>query len=126
MRGLSFRDIGVLNVTFKAEKALIEKLDAREDENVPVSVALVDAETVGLGTDGADLFGFAYVGYNDGTVGVQLRGFATDVVGAGALAAKDAVVLDGKGGVKKADTAKVSTKVVIGKTDCDGLVVYLG
>lgn len=121
---LRFRGIGNETVTFKGEKALIDALKAEEFESFSgLSVGIVAGEepTVGLGTDGGKIYGFALGCEADDIVTVMRCGMVANVKG-DALEAGQTVVLDGKGGVKAGEGKAVV--VAVGLAD-EGTVVDL-
>jgi len=120
----SYRGLNLHRTTYLGEEALIKALEEREDCNTPLSVVLVADGTVGLGKAEDKILGFAYVCKDDGNVGVIDEGYVCDVIGEG-LKVGDGVVADGKGGVKKATTAKPSDLEVRSISDHDGTVVVV-
>lgn len=99
---LRFRNLGNETATFKAEAALVKalkELDFSVYGGLTVAVAKGDEPTVGLGTDGGEIYGFATNLEGDDCVTVTRCGIITNVKGDG-LIAGNAVVLDGAGGVK--------------------------
>ncbi len=114
--GLSYEGIGARQATFLAGtgiKALVAAANRDAVVGLPVSVSA--GGTVDLGTDTDTVFGFIDVYEDDGHVGVQFRGFRTDVptVVAGGTVGK-VVALDGAGKVKdSATTAKLRAPIFI-------------
>lgn len=118
----SYRGLNYHRTTYLGDKALIKALEEREDCNTPLAVVLQTDGTVTLGKAEDEILGFVYVGSDDGNVGVIDEGYVCDVIGEG-LKVGDGVVADGKGGVKKATTAKATDLKVASISDHDGTVV---
>lgn len=128
--GLSFERIGAEQATFLAGdgiKALVTAAD--RDAVVGLPVAVSAGGTVDLGTDTDTVFGFIDVYEDDGYVGVQFRGFRTDVptVAAGGTVGK-VVALDGAGKAKdSATTAKLRAPIFVEvDTTAKTATVFLG
>ena len=114
--GISFEGIGAQQATFVAGEGL-KTLVADNDRDVVVGMPVVISAggTVDLGADTDTVFGFVDVYEDDGHVGVQFRGFRTDVpIGATAPAVGDIVATDGAGKAKKsATTAKLRNPIFV-------------
>ena len=118
----SYRGLNLHRTTYLGDEALIKALEEREDNCTPLAVVLQTDGTVTLGKAEDAICGFAYVCKDDLNVGVIDEGYVCDVIGEG-LKVGDGVVADGKGGVKKATTAKPTDLQVVSISDHDGTVV---
>lgn len=128
--GILFDGIGSQQASFLAGagiKALVDAADRDAVVGLPVVVSA--GGTVDLGSDGDTVFGFIDVYEDDGCVGVQFRGFRTDVptVTVGGTVGK-IVALDGAGKVKDSvTTAKLRNPIFIeADTTAKTATVFLG
>lgn len=112
--GISFEGIGARQTTYNAGNGLKSLVLANDrDFVVNMAVTISGAATADLGADGGFLLGFVDVYENDGYVGVQDRGYRTDVPIATATVGQIATV-DGTGKVKgAANSAKMRNPIIV-------------
>lgn len=114
--GISFEGIGARQTTYNAGNAIKQLVEANDrDYVVNMAVTISGAATADFGTDGDCLLGFVDVFENDGYVGVQDRGYRTEIptVSASPTVGQVAVV-DGTGKIKGvANTNKMRTPIIV-------------
>ena len=114
--GLEFRGYGFESATFKAGTGIKTLIEANGRDSVRYIPVVISGDSeVDLGSDGDTIFGFIDVAENDGYVGVQFRGFATDVpIGTVAPTIGKIAAVDGSGKAKdSSSTAKARTPVFV-------------
>ncbi len=128
--GISFDGIGAQQATFVAGaglKALVQS--GTRDDVVGMPVVVSAGGEVDLGADGDTIFGFVDVYEDDDHVGVQFRGFRTDVpIGAVAPTVGKLAATDGAGNAKdSASTAKTRAPIFIEVDEIEEVAtVFLG
>lgn len=126
--GISFEGIGARQTTYNAGNTIKGVVLANDrDHVVNMAVTISGAATADFGSDGDMLLGFVDVFEKDGYVGVQDRGYRTEVPAISASIGQVAVV-DGTGKIKGvANSNKLRTPIIVEvNAEAETATVFLG